>query len=66
MDPAERERRRQEIAEKIRSEQVRLGHDGPLPAFLNLFTDYMIDNDERLDHLEARISRMGGAEMIDG
>lgn len=58
MDQAERERRRQEIAGKIRSEQERLGHDGPLPAFLNLFTDYMIDTDEYLSDLREEISTL--------
>lgn len=56
MDQAERERRRQEIAEKIRAEQERLGHDSPLPAFLNLFTDHMIDIHEWIEDLQEEIN----------
>jgi hypothetical protein len=43
MDDAERDRRRQEFTAEIRRRQADLGHDSPLPAFLNLMTDRVID-----------------------
>lgn len=58
MDQAERDQRRQEIAEQVRSEQERLGHESPVPAFLNLLTEYMIDTDAELAELRDQITNL--------
>lgn len=55
MDGAERQRRKQEIAEKVRKQQNELGHDSPIPAFLNLISDYMVDTDEWIEDLHQEI-----------
>lgn len=58
MNPAERERRREDYGRKIRRRQALDGHDSPFPAFLNVVTDALIDIESRLDHLEQRIKNL--------
>lgn len=53
MDPLTRARRGEEIAEEIRTRQKELGHSGPMPAFMNLITDRIIELEDRVEQLEA-------------
>lgn len=55
MDDAERSERRQQIADKIKERQGVKGNRGPLPAFLDVLTDYMIDTDEWIEDLREEI-----------
>jgi len=54
----EREERRQQLTEKIRAEQERLGFESPLPAFLNVLTDYIVDNDIRIEEIRSEVANL--------
>ena len=58
MDAAERERRRIEIAEKVRQQQALTGRDA-LPSYLDVITDLLIDTQERIEALETKTRRSG-------
>lgn len=60
MDHAERARRRNEIGNQIRDLQQRKGHEGPLPAFLDILTDFMIDTNDRLERIERQMASIDG------
>lgn len=56
MDEEQRAKRLVDIAADVRSRQQALEHDTALPAFLNFFTDWIVDTEEQLAGLEERLA----------
>lgn len=58
MNDVAKETRRMELhqawTDEIRKMQGAMGHESPIPAFLNLVTDRVIDIQIRLEDLEGR------------
>jgi hypothetical protein len=65
MDEHERDHRKEKLVEEIRAKQEEMGHEGPVPAFLSILTDKVVDDeakfieyDERLAQYEERIKAL--------
>lgn len=50
----EKARRRTEIVAKVREQQKITGHESPVPAFLNLITDKIIDIEMKLERMDLK------------
>lgn len=53
-DPEEKARRRAAIVAKVRRQQKISGHESPVPSFLNLITDKIIDIEMRLERMDLK------------
>lgn len=65
MDERTRAQKREEIGNEIRRRQQELGHEGPMPAFLNLLTDKIVEYDDKFAQLEERLDQIDGRHQAE-
>lgn len=65
MNPAERERRLEDLGIKVEQNMKKHGLD-PTPAFLNVISDFIVDTEERLGKIEQEIKKVKAANKNHG